>query len=101
MSPHDRVEQFPDDHFSVVCARGKLFCIACRENLSLKKSVVTIHVQPTKHANGLEHLASKEKRERTLAEMLIKQYYYTGIIMIEYTTLYYSINRNVNNAHRK
>ena len=70
VSPHDRVKQFPDDHLGVVS--GKLFCIACRENLSLKKSVVTMHVQSTKHTNGLERLASKEKRERTIAEMLKK-----------------------------
>ena len=70
VSPHDRVKRIPDDHLSVVC--GKLFCSACRENLSLKRSIITMHVQSTKHASGLERLASKEKRERTIAEMLKK-----------------------------
>ena len=51
VSPHDRVKQFPDDHLNMVS--GKLFCSACRENLSLKKSIVTMHVQSTKHAKWI------------------------------------------------
>ena len=77
VSPHDRVKQFPNDYLSVLC--NKLFCTACRENLSLKKSVVTMHVQSAKNANGLERLSSKQKRERTIAEMHKK---YCGICII-------------------
>ena len=68
--PSTRVEEFPDQHLSVVSS--KLFCMACREHLSLKKSVIAFHVKSGKHIAGVERLRSREKREQSIAEMLKK-----------------------------
>lgn len=35
--PVDRVKAYPEEHFTV--SNKKLFCLACREELALKKSV--------------------------------------------------------------
>ena len=43
---HERVQQFPDENFIV--REGKLFCNACRQILSTKKSVLKIHVSSKK-----------------------------------------------------
>jgi len=51
---------------------GKLFCRACREELSLKKSTILLHVASSKHTAGKEKLASKEKREIDIAQALQK-----------------------------
>ena len=51
---------------------GKLFCNACQETLSVKKSVLIQHVKSVKHISGKERLASKQARERNIADMLRK-----------------------------
>ena len=51
----------------------KLFCSACREPLALKKSVIDLHIASQKHLKAKEKIASREKRERNIAESL-KQY---------------------------
>ncbi len=42
----------------------------CRENLSLKKSVLNNHIKSSKHEMGKKRLAAKEKRERSISDML-------------------------------
>ena len=37
-----RIKEFPSQHLSI--HKGKLFCNACREYLSLKKSVISLHI---------------------------------------------------------
>ena len=49
---------------------GKLFCLACREELSTKKSILEMHTKSAKHAKGKEVLISKQKRELTISEAL-------------------------------
>ena len=51
---------------------GKLFCNACRETLSVKKSVLIQHVKYVERATGKECIASKQARERNIADMLRK-----------------------------
>ena len=70
VTPATRLKEFPDQHLSLLC--GKLFCNACREHLSVKKSVITQHVNSAKHAMGLRCIASKEKREKSTADLLKK-----------------------------
>ena len=70
VTPATRLKEFPDQHFSLLC--GKLFCNACREHLSVKKSVITQHVNSTKHAKGLKRIASKGKRKKSIADLLKK-----------------------------
>ena len=46
----DRINQFPDQHLSV---RGTtIFCNACREIVSSKKSILASHCSSRKHAKG-------------------------------------------------
>ena len=44
--------------------------MACREELSLKKCVVSAHVQSAKHKSGKKWLTEKEKQEMDIAEAL-------------------------------
>ena len=65
-----KVREFAGENLSVLS--GKLFCNACWETLSVKKSVLIQHVKSVKHATGKERLASKQARERNIAYMLRK-----------------------------
>ena len=47
---------------------GKLFCTACREELSLKLSIIKNHVKSTKHAQRKNQLTEKRSRERDISE---------------------------------
>ncbi len=68
VSPQQRAQEFASEH--IVVSAGKLFCRACREELSLKKSIVQRHVSSSKHVTGKEKLARKGKREKDIAEAL-------------------------------
>ena len=51
---HERLQSFPNEH---LCLRGgKLFCNACHELLSTKKSFLQSHCKSKKHAQGKEKL---------------------------------------------
>jgi hypothetical protein len=65
-----RIREFPNENLTNHL--GKLFCNACREVVSLKKSVLTQYIKSAKHANGKEQLVYKEVRDKNLAEMLKK-----------------------------
>ena len=49
----------------------KLFCTACREEIALKRSIISSHVRSSKHIQGKERLKHKETRERDLASQLV------------------------------
>ena len=68
VDPRKRVSEFPSESLTV--SNGKLFCLACREELSLKKCVVSAHVQSAKHKSGKKRLTEKEKQEMDIAEAL-------------------------------
>ena len=68
ITPAVRVKQYPDENFKV--SNHSLFCTACRETLSLKKSIIDLHVKTAKHTNGKVKLKSKDKREKDIASML-------------------------------
>ena len=63
---HERVRQFPDEN--LIVREGKLFCNACREILSTKKSVLKIHVSSKKHQDGKQKMKRSKLREQTIAE---------------------------------
>ena len=42
VTPQQRVRKYPEECFSV--SNNKLFCLACREELSVKSSVITGHI---------------------------------------------------------
>ena len=50
----------------------KLFCSGCREQISLKKSSIELHIKTLKHVRGKKRLAAKEKRQMDIAESLKK-----------------------------
>ncbi len=60
VSPGERVKEFPKECLAI--RSGKLFCSACREESSLKKSTVRNHVSGDKHSKAKERLAKKEAR---------------------------------------
>ena len=51
---HERVRKCPDENFIVW--EAKLFCNACRQILSTKKSDLKIHVLPIKHQDGKQKM---------------------------------------------
>ena len=68
VKPQDRVRKYPNESLSV--SHGKLFCTACREELSLKSSSLTNHLKSQKHKEGRERLKRKEARERDIANKI-------------------------------
>jgi hypothetical protein len=50
VAANQRVLQFPNEHLCV--SNNKLFCSACREELSIKSSVVQNHVRSLKHTTS-------------------------------------------------
>ena len=70
VSPQDRVREFSDD--SLCVSAGKLFCRACREELSVKKSVVKNHLESTKHRVSKSRLKEREKRDSDIVDALQK-----------------------------
>ena len=68
VSAADRVKQFPNEQLTL--SMGKLFCSACCEELSTKKSIIELHIQSAKHTKGKQAIITKEKRELTIVEAL-------------------------------
>jgi hypothetical protein len=68
VSAYDRAKEYPGEQLTV--SSSKLFCLACSEELTVKKSVVDLHCKSLKHTRGKERLASKEKRERDIVKSL-------------------------------
>ena len=68
VSASQRVREFAGENLSALL--GKLFCNACWETLSVKKSVLIQHVKSVKHASRKDRLASKQARERNISDML-------------------------------
>ena len=64
----ERVKKHPNE--SLVVSAGKLFCSACREEVSLKSSVIANHIKSAKHEAGKERLKQKEAREADIASAL-------------------------------
>ena len=66
-----RVKEFPDECLSGTGPGGaKLFCTACREELSVKKTVIVSHVASKKHKTGKSKVSLNEARERDIAKLL-------------------------------
>ena len=63
-------KEYPNGVLAV--SANKLFCTACREEVSLKKSVIILHVKSGKHSQGKVHLQPKHMRERDISEALKK-----------------------------
>ena len=69
VTPAQRLKDFPNKCLSV--RNGKLFCVACREVIALKKSTIKKHISSgDKHRSAKQKLASKEARERNIVQSL-------------------------------
>ena len=68
VSASQRVSEFPKECLTV--SSKKLFCTACRKELSPRKNVIVSHVASAKHKNGKEKLLLQEAKERDIAEVL-------------------------------
>ena len=71
VTPLQRVREFADEALTV--SAGKLFCTACREELSLKQSIIKGHVKTSKHLRGKKSVAERVSRQRDIAQAL-KEY---------------------------
>ena len=56
-SPSQRAREFSSEYVCV--SGGKLFCKACRDELSLKKSTIEKHVSSAKHSAGKERIVKE------------------------------------------
>ena len=69
VSPAKRVSEFTGEELTA--SAGRLFCKACRETLSLKRSSIVNHVKSSKHLEAKEKLATKHAREMNIAHAII------------------------------
>ena len=51
---------------------GKLFCEACREELSLRKSTIKNHIRSSKHSSIKDRLKERKARDGDLVQSLKK-----------------------------
>ena len=63
-----RIREFKDEPFRK--SNNKLFCEACREELSEKASIIKRHVDSQKHKSGVEKIAKKKKRHLTVLDAM-------------------------------
>ena len=68
VTPTQRVKEFPGECLSV--SANRLFCVSCREEVALKRSIIRSHIGSSKHVNGKARLHSKEAREKDIASSL-------------------------------
>ena len=67
LSLHDRVAQFPNENLTT--RESKLFCSACKERVSTKKSILRNHINSKKHNTGKGKLSKSKLRERSIIEV--------------------------------
>ena len=70
VTPTSWVREFPGEDLTV--SGGSLFCSACREPVSLKKSIIKLHLDSQKHKTSKGKLLAKKAKQRSIAESLRK-----------------------------
>ena len=70
ISPSDRLREYQHENLTV--SNRKLFCSACREELSTKKSSLESHIKSKKHATAKQRLQLTIKRDADIADALRK-----------------------------
>ena len=68
VTPSQRVKQYTGENLTV--SNKKLFCLACREELSVKSSVIAYHIKSAKHISGKKKLETKRKADLEIVESL-------------------------------
>ena len=69
VSASQRVQEFKEESF-IVSRNGALFCQSCREELSLKKQNIAVHVSSKKHKANKEKMEKTTKKERHIADAI-------------------------------
>ena len=69
VSAKDRVNEFPDECLTVDRS-GKLFCSACREELSLRKNIITNHTACKKHKTSKEKAKTSKAKDQDIIDSL-------------------------------
>jgi len=64
----DRVRCYPNEPLTV--SNKKLFCSSCREELSLKKSSIDVHIKSVKHISNKMKWKQKQEHELDIAKAL-------------------------------
>ena len=65
-----RVNEFPGE--MLTNATGRLFCSVCREELSLKLSIIKSHVELAKHATNKQQLKKKQSKQHDCEDFTLK-----------------------------
>ena len=68
VTPSQCVKQYIGENLTV--SNKKLFCLDCREELSVKSSVITYHIKSAKHISGKKTLETKRKADLEIVESL-------------------------------
>ena len=68
VTPAKRCSEFPDEPFEV--SAGKLFCRSCREELSLKRSIIKNHIASLKHKTSKAARNKQKIADKSIVESL-------------------------------
>lgn len=66
--PSDRVRQYPEEPFEV--SAEKCFCGACREEVSMKSSIISQHIKSAKHNTSKEKCAGSAVKDTSIVSQL-------------------------------
>ena len=70
VTPEQRLKNSLYGNECLTVSMGKLFCRACREELSVKSSVVNNHIKSNKHTAGKKRLGTRQKKDVEIVEAL-------------------------------
>ena len=62
VTANQRMREFPHEHLSADC--GKLVCRICHTEVSLKMSILKVHVHSERHKNGKDAHRMEEERQQ-------------------------------------
>ena len=65
------MQEFKEESF-IVSRNGAFFCQSCREELSLRKQNIAVHVSSKKHKANKEKMEKTTKKERYIADAIAK-----------------------------
>ena len=68
VTPAQRCSEFPGEFFGI--SAGKLFCHSCREELSLKRSIIKNHVASLKHKTSKSARTKQQIADKSIVESL-------------------------------
>ena len=67
VTPAQRVREFLNECFTV--SARTLFCDACRQEVSLRRSIIKNHIRSSKHSKMKESLKEKKGKDEDIAKV--------------------------------